>query len=550
MIRNKINGQPEKYRWIALAFLALALAIVIIDNTVLNVAIPYILRDLNTSFDAVQWVVTGYALIIATLLITVGRLGDIWGRKKIFITGTVLFAIGSFIASISGNPVQLFFGEAFIEAIGASMMLTSSLSLLVTEFQGRERAIAFGIWGSVAGASAAIGPLLGGYLTTYYSWRWSLRINVIVALLAIIGSIFIKESKGEAEKRFDWVGVILSSVGLFTLVFGFIEGQKYGWLYQKSEFAIGNAKWPVTGISIIPVIFLISVTFLVAFVLYERRKEVNNGDPLLRISLFRDRAFSIGLATLGIVSLGQFGTFFILPIYLQNVLGFDAFRTGLVFLISSVSIMIFGSLSGVISSRTGPKWLVTFGMFVLSVAVLMLRSVLSIDNTASSFVPSLLIFGIGVGMSSSQLTNIILSSVPMTIAGEASAVNSTVRQIGTSIGVAVLGVIFSASLNTNILKNVSNDSNLPRQLKDPIVSNVQNISPESGRLNDISFPNGNQEITRTVEKDIHQAFVDSSKETLLYAFIFIFIGACLSVVIPAPGKAGDSELNTQPTAGH
>src|ERR1041385_8544486 len=236
-----MNLATEKNRWWALVVLALGLTIVIIDNTVLNVAIPYILRDLHTTLDGIQWVISGYALIIATLLITIGRVSDMFGRKKIFVLGTVMFAIGSFIASISKSVGVLFLGEAFIEAIGAAMMLTNSLSLIATEFRGKERGIAFGIWGAVAGASASIGPLLGGYFTTYHSWRWSLRINVVVALVAILGSVFIQESKGEGEERFDWQGMILSILGLFSLVFGVIEGARYGWWHPTSNiFSIGS----------------------------------------------------------------------------------------------------------------------------------------------------------------------------------------------------------------------------------------------------------------------------------------------------------------------
>ncbi len=331
-----------KYRWHALVFIAVGLAIVIIDNTVLNVAIPYILRDLNTTLDAMQWIISGYALIIATLLIFMGRLGDVVGRKRVFLAGTVLFAIGSFIASIAKSAGILFIGEALIEAIGAAAMLTSSLALLASEFQGRERALAFGIWGSVAGASATIGPLLGGYFTTYHSWRWSLRINVVVALIAILGSIFIQESKGEEGKRFDWLGTILSGLGFFALVFGVIEGRNYGWWHINKTFSIGSWNWPLHDLSVIPLAFAAAALLLIWFVFYEINLEKNGGEPVVRMSLLRSRGFSWGLIAVAIMSLGQFGVFFVMPIYLQNVLGLTALKTGLVFLSSSLMFMVVG----------------------------------------------------------------------------------------------------------------------------------------------------------------------------------------------------------------
>lgn len=521
----------EKNRWLALVFLALGLAIVIIDNSVLNVAIPYILRDLHTTFDGIQWVVSGYALIIATLLITVGRLGDIWGRKKVFLLGTILFAIGSFIASLSQGVWVLFFGEALIEAIGAAMMLTSSLSLLVTQFQGQERSIAFGVWGSVAGASAAIGPLLGGYLTTYHSWRWSLRINVFVAIIAIIGSVFIRESKGGETTDFDFWGMIFSGFGLFCLIFGFIEGQKYGWWAPNQTFTIGNWQWPFHTTSVIPFAFLFAALFLSIFVLIESLIEEREKNPLLRISLFTNGAFSLGLLTTGIVSLGQFGVFFVMPIYLQNVLGLTAFQTGLVFLWSSVAIIIFGPLSGIVSAKVGSKWLVSIGMFTLGVGTLLIRQTISI--TANGFIlgPGLILLGIGVGMASAQLTNIVLSAVPVAVSGEASAANATIRQVGTSIGVAIIGVVLSSVLASQLTTNVKSDTAIPQIAKGPILSQLQSISPESGRVSaetNIKIPN----VSNAITHDVHNALVTASKNSLTYATIFIFAGAVCSLLLP------------------
>lgn len=520
----------EKNRWFALVFLALGLAIVIIDNSVLNVAIPYILRDLHTTFDGVQWVISGYALIIATLLITAGRLGDVWGRKKIFLLGTIFFAIGSFIASVSQNVMMLFLGEALIEAIGASMMLTSSLSLLVTEFKGKERSLAFGLWGSVAGASGTVGPLLGGYLTTYYSWRWSLRINVVVSLIAIVGSVFIREAKGEGAGKFDFLGMIFSGIGLFFLIFGFIEGQKYGWWSPNQQFILGSFTWPFHVTSIIPFAFCFAALFLVLFILTEYILEDKGQSPLFRLSLFQSRGFTLGLTTLTIVSLGQFGIFFIMPIFLQTVLGLTAFQTGLVFLWSSLSILVFGPASGFISSQIGPKWLITLGMFALAGGTFLLRQTISTSSTGLSLGPSLILFGIGIGMASAQLTNTILSAVPTRVSGEASAANSTMRQVGTSIGIAIIGVIFSSSLTNKMASNVQKDLNIPTIAKSVIVSNLKNISPESGQT--ISLRKVPQRIDTTVKNDINQAMVDASKNALTYAAVFTTAGALFSLLIP------------------
>lgn len=520
----------EKYRWVALVFIALGLAIVIIDNTVLNVAIPYILRDLHASFDSIQWVVSGYSLIIATLLITMGRLGDFFGRKKVFLTGVVFFATGSFIASISPNVTTLFLGEALIEAIGASMMLTSALAIIADEFRGKERAIAFGIWGSIAGASASLGPLLGGYLTTYYSWRWSFRINVIVAIVALMGSVFVKASKGEHGKGFDWKGTFYSGVGLFAVVFSFIEGRKYGWWVPGQSFTFGNFTWPL-GISIIPFTFLIAVVSLYLFIKTEKKIEDSGGSPLLRMSIFENRGFSIGLLTLMVVSFGQFGVFFILPIFLQNALGLDAFGTGLILLFTSVSVFIFGPLSGFIASKIHPKWLVNTGMVFFSIGTIVLIRSISVHATGLTLAPALILFGVGIGMASSQLTNIIVSSISVTLAGEASAVSATMRQVGSSIGSAVVGMVLASSLTAGIATNIQSDNSIPSEVRQNIIGGFSDFSTESlqsaGNFSDVP-----PAISRSIKNDIDLAMARSAKSALSVAVVAMILGALISFYIP------------------
>jgi len=526
------NFSTTKYRWVALVFLSLSLAIVIIDNSVLNVAIPYILHDLNTSLNNIQWVISGYALIIATLLITVSRLGDMYGRKRILMLGTALFAIGSFTASIAPNVLILFIGEALIEAVGAAMMMTSSLALLTNEFRGKERALAFGVWGAVAGAAGSIGPLVGGYFTTYYSWRWSLRINVVVALIALAGSIFIIAPPRIPKLKLDIGGAILSGLGLFSIVFGFIEGQKYGWWHINQTFKLGSFSLPGS-ISIIPYAFVLGAILLIAFVYYELYVERKGGKPLLQMRLFKNRGFSAGLITLGIVSLGQFGTFFIMPIYLQNVLGKNAFQTGLVFLSSSLTILIVGPLTGLIVSRKiRPRLIVSLGMFFVAGGIFWLSRVIGLDISVLTLTPPLILFGIGVGSSSAQLTNVVLSAVPQKDSGEASAANNAMRQVGTSIGIAVIGVILASTVAGHIVSTVNQATNIPIKQKTSIIQNSQLIGSEVAEQRAQTY----SKTELTIKPVIDKSLVQGSKDALVAATGFVLLGAVASLFIPSRGN--------------
>jgi MFS family permease len=266
--------EPKKgffQRWGTIMVLSIALAIVVIDNTLLNVSFATILKDLNTDIQSMQWVITAYALVLTAFTITGGRLGDIFGRKRMFVIGAVIFAIGSALASFSQNVTTLIWGEAIIEGFGAALMLPATSSLLISNYTGRDRATAFGIWGAIAGASAAFGPLVGGYLTTNYSWRWGFRINIIVVLILLLASFVIKESKDDKEKpTLDEGGILLSSVGLFFIVFAIIESSQYGWLKAKEVFSVAGHIVPVDdGYSIILPALIFGIVTLIMFVIFE-----------------------------------------------------------------------------------------------------------------------------------------------------------------------------------------------------------------------------------------------------------------------------------------
>ncbi len=511
-----------KYRWLSLIAIALGLAIVIIDNTVLNVSIPYILRDLHASFTAIQWVISGYALFIAAMLITMGRLGDLYGRKRIFLTGAVVFAIGSSIASISPNSAVLFLGEAMIEAVGASMMLPSALSLIAATFQGRERAIAFGIWGSVAGASASVGPLLGGFLTTFYTWRWSFRINVLVVLITLIGSVFIMESKGEGERAFDWTGMFLSGLGLGTVIFGVIEGQTLGWLSAKAALFGWTPPF-----SPVPLIILVGLSLLFAFVLHERWLEAKGRHPLLRMSIFSDRGFTIGLVLLCLMAFGQISTFFVLPLFMENALHLSAFKTGVLMLASSISIFLVGSLAGYIASRTRVKYVVVTGGLVLCAGYLYLISSLHGQITSWTLVGPLIVFGTGFGLGSSQLNNVIISSAPLKVAGEAGAMSTTMRQVGASLGIAIIGSVFAMALLSQLVAGV-HASGLPSSQQQAVVTAMHQIDLESGNLAPVYAVADNAQMQVTISESLAGA----SRVALWVSFCFIALATLLMFFLP------------------
>ncbi|HEY4375886.1 MAG TPA: MFS transporter, partial [Acidimicrobiales bacterium] len=322
-------GPADPKRWVALVILSSALFIIVLDNTILNVAVPTIIRQFHTQVSALQWVISGYSLVFASLLISFGRLGDIIGRRKLFFGGAALFAFGSLVASLSQSVVQLFIGESLLEGIGAAAMLPATLAIISATFRGRERGSAFAVWGAVAGGAGALGPWIGGILTTDYSWRWAFRINVIVAPLAILAGIFfVRESKDERASGMDFAGVTAVTIGLLGLVFGIIEAGRYGWWSPVGDQSIGGWKWPLDAVSVVPPALAVAAVFLTTFVFLELRR-AEAGKPV--VFDFRDlvhRGFRYGLINTTVLAMGEFGAFFVLPLFLQAGLHLTAIRTG------------------------------------------------------------------------------------------------------------------------------------------------------------------------------------------------------------------------------
>ncbi len=452
-------------KWVTLMVLSLALAIIIIDSTLLNVSLSTLIRELNTNLQSLQWVISAYALMLAALTVTGGRMGDLFGRKKMFMGGAVIFAVGSFIASISRSVPVLLLGESIIEGIGAALMMPATASLLVSKYRGHDRAIAFGIWGGVAAAASAIGPILGGFLTTHYSWRWGFRINLFVVALLLLGSVIVEDTQKPEGKKIDWVGVLLSAAGLFFVVFGIIESESYGWIRARKPFPI----WQAGSISIAPLALLLGVIILVFFGMWERRLEGLGGTPIVSMRLFQNQQFVAGASVVGVLMLAQNGVIFSLPVFLQSVKQLDALHTGLTLLPMSLALLIVSPAAANLTKRVPHKRLVQAGLIINTIAIVIIRFTIGIDMNLMWLTPGLALYGVGMGLVLSQINNLTLSAVPVREAGEASGVTNTFRQIGISLGAAIIGAVLISTILVRLDNAVEQSPNIPPQSKESIV---------------------------------------------------------------------------------
>lgn len=515
--------------------LSLALAIIILDSTILNVSFAYILRDLKSDIRSLQWVITAYSLTIAALTVTGGRLGDLFGRKKMFVTGAILFALGSFIASISQSVNEMIIGESIIEGVGAALMMPATASLLASTFQGSARALAMGIWGGVAGAASAIGPVIGGYLTTHYNWRWGFRINIFVVAILVIGSTVINEYRDEEEKsKIDIAGVLLSSIGLFWLVFGIIESSTYGWIKAKEIFEIVGYHIDLGQISIVLLSLILALILIISFIFWERYWEAKGNTPIVSMKIFKNRQFTSSVSTVALMALGQAGMLFSVPIFFQAVRGLDAYRTGLAIMPASLTALIMAPTAAILTKKISPKLLVQAGILFIAGGMFMMYRTLNINATAHDFLPAMIVYGAGIGLMMAQTNNIIMSSVSVAQAGEVSGVSNTLRQIGMTLGSAIIGAALLTALSNNLSSGIKNSRKIPAQSKGPI---EQTIAAQSANIEFYGASELPESISPAIKTEvgqiIRQATTESNKESLLYAISFILLSFLISFALPS-----------------
>ncbi len=501
-------------KWPVLIVLAAAQFLMVLDQAVMNVAISQLVEDFDTTVTTIQTVIALYALTMAALMVTGGKLGDVWGRRRVFTIGLVIYASGSALTAASWSVPALMFGWSILEGIGAAMVLPALISLVAGNYIGSQRAIAYGVLGGVAGAGIAVGPILGGWATTELTWRVVFIGEVVIAMLILFGTRYLREPDREGSPpRLDWVGSVLAALGMATVVIGVLQASNWGWLRPL------NSPVEPFGFSLTPFVIGVGALILAGFRAWERHRERQGSEPLLHFRLFGLPMFRGALSMLLAQNLILMGLFFTVPLYLQVVQGLDALETGVRMLPASAGLFIAALGGSALASRFAPRPLVRVGLVVTLVSTLMLLAVIEFELDNASFLLAMGVLGIGMGLIVSQLGNVAQSGVTDHDRSEAGGIQNTAQQLGSSLGTALLGAVVITGLIAAFTSNITADPRVPReaeqQVEVRIAGGVSFIPSDEVRTGATEAGAEPEEVDALVD-----AYEDAQLDALKTAFLF------------------------------
>lgn len=460
--------------------LSLAQFIMTIDTTIMNVSIPTLVEDLKTTVGAVQGAISLYALIMAAFMLLGSKLGEIYGRKKMFQIGLVIYGIGSAITASAPNIGVLILGWSVLEGLGASLMMPAMMALISINFEGKKRVSALGIVAGVAGAAAALGPIVGGALSTYASWRYAFVAEVVIAFVTLILSKQIVDSAEKSKEKVDMPGSVLIAAGMATFVYGVLQASEYGWVRATKPFEIGGISFAPFGLSIVLFLCAIGLILIWQFFRVEAKRREENKPVLLKVSLFEIIPLKTGLNIVLITQLALGGTFFILPLFLQLVLGFSAIKTGAVMLPVSVSLVVTSLLSTKLSSKFGEIKTIRASQAILVISLILLGMQVTNETSATQLIVPFVLFGAAIGLIMPLNQAILLSSTSKKDSSQVAGLNYTFQQLGMSLGTAVIGSVLLFSLGSSVVKGLETspqfDSNVVQAQSVKISSNVEFVS--------------------------------------------------------------------------
>jgi EmrB/QacA subfamily drug resistance transporter len=446
-----------------LIVLAGAQFLMVLDQSVMNVSISQLVDDFDTTVTTIQAVITLYSLTMAALMMTGGKLGDILGRRRAFSIGLVIYGAGSLLTALSWSVPTLALGWSLLEGVGAALVLPALVALTASNFEGKARVAAYGVLGGVAGAGIAVGPILGGWVTTNLTWRLVFAGEVVLVIAILLGTRMLADEAIERRsKGLDWVGSVLSALGLALIVFGVLQASNWGWLQPRNS--------PITplGFSLVPFVVAAGGVVLAGFRAWERRRERVGDEPLVHFQLFRIRTLRSGLGMFLAQNAILMGIFFTVPLYLQVVQGYDAFKTGVQMLPVSIAMLVVATLASRFGGRWSARTIVRVGLGMLLVATVVLIATIDPQINTTSFAVAMAAIGIGMGLIVSQLANAVQSSVGDAERSEAGGLQYTAQQMGAALGTALVGAVLITGLLSSFTSNISSDPRISDEVNQQV----------------------------------------------------------------------------------
>jgi EmrB/QacA subfamily drug resistance transporter len=536
---KKFRGNP----WAVLLVVSLGFFMTLLDLTIVNIAIPNMITKLHASLDDILWVINAYALVLAVLVITAGRLGDLIGPRPMFTAGIALFTAASAACGLAQTPGQLIAFRA-VQGLGAAMLMPQTLTIITNTFPPERRGAAFGVWGAVAGVATIAGPTLGGLLVTAFDWRYIFFVNLPIGIIVLVLTpAIIPNVKLGRRHRLDIPGVLLASAALLAICYGLVEGQKYDW-------------GTITGFISIPLVLGLGVLLLAAFLLVQRMTQ--GKEPLVPFALFRDRNYSVTNWISGVLAIGMMGIFLPFTIYLQSVLGFTALKAGLAMAPASLISLFVAPVAGRMTDKIGGKYILMAGLTLFGAGMGWLALIAHPNSNWPSFIAPLLVAGLGLGCIFAPLVTTAMRNIPPQLAGAASGVLNTIRQVGLVIGTAAVGALLQNRLVSAMTSQASaRTSGLPPQVRGPIMSQIQQsakngIQVGAGQNGSAAhrIPGATPGLVAEIGRIIHEvfsfAYVTAMKQTMILPVVLLGIGAlsCLAL----KGGNGKAAPQTAPEA--
>lgn len=518
-----------KKNWVVIAILALAQFVMVLDSTVMNVSMSEVARDLHTTITGMQIAITFYALTMAALMLTGAKLGDIWGRRRAFKIGAVVYGVGSLITGLSPNLAVLLFGWSFVEGLGAVLVIPAIAVLAAANYSGKARVTAFAIIGGVSGAAAAAGPLIGGLVTTYLSWRYVFIAETIIMLFVLFVTNKIADEPVTRKQKLDIPSAILSATGLGILVFGILQSKVWGWVRPLAIPSINGHAINPFGVSIVA--YMIMTGFLILWLFYDRQVSLkkNNKQALLDVALLKIIRLRSGLSVLLSQYLIIAAVFFVIPVYLQVNLGYDALKTGLKILPLSVALIIFSVIGLRLINKFSPRRIVRIGQVGLVLGSLILMASINVEIKGFLFGTGMFILGAGLGLLASQLGNINMSSVDKSKTTEVGGLQGTFQNLGSALGTALIGSVFIMAMSSGFVSGI-NQSTLPSQVKDSVntssTKTVQIVS--ESQAEDLATNKG---LNQQQATQVSQIYDDSQLRALQEAMFFLAVIAVFSIIL-------------------